>query len=225
MERRYALQFSSAADVGCGTGTFVAYLRARGVDPVWGIDRSPGMLAQAVTKNAGNGARFLHQDLRALRLPHRVDLLTCQFDTLNYLLTPADLRIALVAFGRALQPGGHALFDVVTPRMFKSGRLHRLELAHCTRRMVTRRTKYLPRRLQVAQVRVSGVSGESCETHLQRAYTVAAVVAALKSSGLLLRAVHDFHRPSAPAGGAKRAIFLASVGSTGVTGPAAGRGR
>jgi SAM-dependent methyltransferase len=224
MERRYALQFSSAADVGCGTGTFVAYLRARGVDPVWGIDRSPAMLAQAVAKNAGNGARFLYQDLRALRVPHRVDLLTCLFDTLNYLLTPTDLRIALVAFGRALQPGGHALFDVITPCSFEPGRRHQLEVAYGTRWTVTRRTRYLPR-VQAAQVRVSGPSGEHCETHLQRAYTVPEVVAALKGSGLQLRAVHNFHRPSAPADGAERAIFVARFGSAGVAGSAARLGR
>lgn len=213
MERRYALRLSSAVDVGCGTGTFVAYLRARGVDPVWGVDRSPGMLAQAVAKNAGNGARFLHQDLRALRLPYRVDLLTCLFDTLNYLLTPADLRIALAAFGRALPPGGHALFDVITPRTFEPGRVHRLELAYGTRGTVTRRTTYLPGRRQAAQVCVSGVFGDRCETHLQRAYTVAEVVVALAGSGLRLRAVHDFHRPLAPADRAERAIFLARLDS------------
>jgi SAM-dependent methyltransferase len=213
IERQYALRFSCAVDVGCGTGTFVAYLRARGVDPVWGVDRSLGMLAQAAVKNARNGARFLHQDLRSLRLPHRVDLLTCQFDTLNYLLTPADLRTALVAFCRALQPGGHALFDVVTPRTFKPGHLHRLELAHSIGRRVTRRTRYLRRRMQVAQIRVSGLSDDRCETHLQRAYTVAEVVAALAGTGLRLRAVHDFYRPSAPADGAERAIFLARADS------------
>jgi SAM-dependent methyltransferase len=211
IERRYALRFSSAVDVGCGTGTFVAYLRARGVDPVWGVDRSPAMLARAVAKNVGNGARFLRQDLRAFHLPHRVDLLTCQFDTLNYLLTPAHLHVALVAFGRALRPGGHAVFDVITPRTFEPGRTHRLEQAYGTHGAVIRRTSYRPRGLQVAHVRISGMSGQLCETHWQRAYTVAEVVAALEGSGLLVRAMHDFHRLSAPPDSAERVIFVARV--------------
>lgn len=214
VERRYGLRFSSAVDVGCGTGTFVAYLRARGVYPVWGVDRSAAMLARAVAKNAGNGARFLQQDLRALHLPHAVDLLTCQFDTLNYLLEPADLHIALAAFGRTLHSGGHALFDVITPRAFDPHPTHRLEVAYGTRRTVTRRTRYLPKGLQVANVRISGVSGDRCETHRQRAYSVAEVVEALEGSGLQLRAVHDFHRPSAPPDLAERAIFLTRAGSS-----------
>jgi SAM-dependent methyltransferase len=208
IEHRYALRFSSAVDVGCGTGTFVAYLRARGVYPVWGVDNSAAMLARAVAKNAGNGARFLQQDLRALHLPRAVDLLTCQFDTLNYLLKPADLHVALGAFGRALRLSGHAVFDVITPHVFDPHRTHRLEVAYGTQRTVTRRTRYLPKGLQVANVRISGASGDRCEKHRQRAYTVAEVVDALEGSGLRLRAVHDFYRPWAPADLAERVIFL-----------------
>ena len=31
MERRYGLRYATVADVGCGTGTFLAYLGDRGV--------------------------------------------------------------------------------------------------------------------------------------------------------------------------------------------------
>jgi SAM-dependent methyltransferase len=215
-KRRYALGFASSADVGCGTGTFVAYLRRRGVHPVWGVDRSPEMLAQAIVKNAGNGARFLLQDLRALRLPDPVDLLTCQFDTLNYLLTTADLRTALAAFARALRPGGHALFDMVTQRSIEPGRRTRLEFARSSRQTVIRRTQYdLRRRLQVSHVRVTDPSAIRCETHLQRAYTVDEVTTALGGSGLQLRGVHDFYRLPRPARQAERAIFVARRTVTG----------
>ena len=211
IERRYGLHFASAADVGCGTGTFVAYLRRRGVHPVWGVDRSPEMLAQAASKNTGNGARFLLQDMRALRLPHPVDLLTCQFDTLNYLLTTADLRVVLAAFARALKPGGHALFDVVTPRSVEPGRTPRLELARNTHWMVTRRTRYdSRRRLQVARVRIADPSETRSEMHLQRAFTVAEIVAALDGSGLRLRGMHDFSQVARPVHRAERAVFLAN---------------
>lgn len=209
-ERRYALRFASSADVGCGTGTFVAYLCSRSVHPVWGVDRSPEMLAQAIVNNAGNGARFLLQDMRALRLPDPVDLLTCQFDALNYLLTTADLRMALAAFARALRPGGHALFDMVTQRSIEPGRRTRLELARSTRHTVIRRTRYdLRRRLQAAHVRITGPSATRRETHLQRAYTVSEVTAALDGSGLRLRGVHDFYCMPRPARQAERALFLA----------------
>ncbi|MEU7577034.1 class I SAM-dependent methyltransferase [Streptomyces sp. NPDC041068] len=184
IERHHGLVFRSAADVGCGTGTFVSYLRDRGVHPVWGVDRSPHMLAEALAKNRGNGARFLLQDLRALRLPHRVALLTCQFDTLNYLLAPPDLRTALAAFADALEPEGHAVFDMITQGGEYGGRVRRV-------RIVRR-----------------GPHGTSYETHAQRSYAPAEIAAALAGSGLRLSGAHRVDEPR-PEAGSTRMIFLA----------------
>ena len=85
--RRYGIRFASVADVPCRSGTFVRYLRQSGVPTVYGVDRSPAMLCLAMTRNLGNGARFLHQDFARLQLPQPVELITCNFDSLNYLLT------------------------------------------------------------------------------------------------------------------------------------------
>ncbi|WP_055544004.1 class I SAM-dependent DNA methyltransferase [Streptomyces kanamyceticus] len=190
IECRYGLVLRSVADVGCGTGTFVAYLRARGAHPVWGVDRSPHMLAEALAKNRGNGARFLLQDLRELRLPHQVALLTCQFDTLNYLLAPSELRTALAAFARAVEPGGHVVFDMVTRTGEGGGRRADRE---CVRRVrVLRR----------------GPPGTSYETHVQRAYTPAEIGAAVAGSGLRLRGAHRVGE-ARPEAGTARVIFLA----------------
>ncbi|MEU9918091.1 methyltransferase domain-containing protein [Streptomyces sp. NPDC051001] len=190
IERRYGLVFRSAADVGCGTGTFVAHLRARGVHPVWGVDRSPHMLARALVKNDGNGARFLLQDLRTLRLPHQVALLTCQFDTLNYLLTPPELRTALAAFAHAVEPGGHAVFDMVTRTGEGGGQ---------------RVGEAWVRRVRVLR---HGPRGTPYETHVQRAYTLAEIGAALAGSGLQLRGAHRVGE-TRPEAGTARVIFLA----------------
>src|SRR6266542_604633 len=62
LARRYGICFASAADVACGTGTFVRYLRECAVPVVYGVDRSPEMLRVAIQKNLGNGTRFLCQD-------------------------------------------------------------------------------------------------------------------------------------------------------------------
>ena len=105
IRNRYSVRFASAADIGCGTGTFVEYLCRVGSGPVWGVDLSPQMLEVAAVKNVGNRAKFLLQDMRQLRLPQTVDLVTCQFEALNYLTTTDDLHSALVSFGRALTPG------------------------------------------------------------------------------------------------------------------------
>jgi len=53
IRNRYSLQFASAADIGCGTGSFVDYLCRTGSGPVWGVDLSPQMLEVAAVKNVG----------------------------------------------------------------------------------------------------------------------------------------------------------------------------
>src|SRR4030095_8338141 len=74
--RRYGIQFRSAADVGCGTGLFACYLsRCWGV-PVFAVDRSPEMLRVAVRNCPDLNVCFLQQDIRCLRLPCVVDLIT-----------------------------------------------------------------------------------------------------------------------------------------------------
>jgi len=45
--KRYDIRFRSAAGVGCGTGLFACYLNQCWNVPVFGVDRSPEMLAVA----------------------------------------------------------------------------------------------------------------------------------------------------------------------------------
>ena len=207
---RYGVPFDSAADIACGTGTFANYLRAVGVQTVYGVDRSPDMLRQAVTKNAGNGARFLLQDLRALRLPRPVDLLTCHFDSLNYLLAAADLHGAFRRFAENLGRDGHAIFDLVTERSTQQGRGPTIERAYGRGQSIIRVTRRDPvRRLQIAHIQICHPGSVKWEIHVQRAYSISEVVAALKGSGLQLRAVHDFHLHSRPTCLAERAVYLA----------------
>ena len=212
----YGLRFTSAVDVGCGTGTFVGYLLRSGVRPVWGVDRSPAMLALASAKNPQNAARFLLQDIRELRLQESVDLLTCQFETLNYLLTFADLRTAFARFARALAPGGHAVFDVATRRPGHPELDNGLQDSQFASDSVTIRARYdTATLLQVASVAIEGAAAP--ETHVQRVHTVDEVVAALDGSGLALRAMHDSADVQAPARQAENVTFLAQR-----THPAAG---
>ena len=207
---RYGLRFASAVDVGCGTGTFVEYLMRSGVQRVWGVDSSPAMLSRAVAKNSHNAAQFLLQDLRDLHLPETVDLLTCQFETLNYLLTDADLDAAFAAFAAALTPGGFAVFDVAARRPSRPESAGGVELSEFTDRAVTIRARYdTEKSLQVARVSVAGSADGQSETHIQRFHTIDDVTAALQGSGLQLRALHDSAELELPAESAESITFLA----------------
>ncbi len=209
---RYGLAFGSAVDVGCGTGTFVEYLVRRGVQRVWGIDSSPAMLARAVTKNSHNTAHFLLQDLRILHLPEPVDLLTCQFETLNYLLTDADLQTAFVAFAAALTPGGYAVFDVAARRPSQPESAGGIELSEFADHAVTIQARYdTEKSLQVALVSVAASADTQSETHVQRFHTIDDVTAAMRGSGLQLRAMHDSADLALPAETAESVTFLAQL--------------
>lgn len=189
---RYSLRFGSAADIGCGTGTFVDYLCGAVPGSVWGIDLSPQMLEVAAAKNAGNRARFLCQDMRELHLPQAVDLITCQFEALNYLTTTDDLQLALAAFGRSMTPGGAAIFDVTTERLTDSAEHRPVDLLRSPSGSVTVRTTYDPRsRTQTARLEVADSTGTQVEVHCQRTHTVEDVTAAVAAGGMELAAVHD----------------------------------
>jgi SAM-dependent methyltransferase len=154
--RRYGLRFASAADVACGTGTFVRYLRECSVPVIYGVDRSPEMVRVAIAKNQGAGARFLLQDFATLQLPQRVDLLTCHFDSLNYLLTADDLLQALRRFRANLNPSGHIIFEMITDRPSWHGQEPRVERVTSSSVTVVRVTRRDPRRsIQTALVFIS----------------------------------------------------------------------
>ena len=192
IRNRYSLRFASAADIGCGTGTFVDYLCRVESGPVWGVDLSSQMLEVAVVKNVGNRAKFLLQDMRQLCLPQTVDLVTCQFEALNYLTTTDDLHSALAWCGRARTPGGSAVFDVTTERLDDPVENRLVYLQRSPSRSVTVRAAYDPlSRTQIARLEVTDATGVEVEIHCQRTHTVGDVTIAMAASGLELVAVHD----------------------------------
>lgn len=113
--RKYGVRYSSAADLGCGTGRFLARLAAAEprCSPLYGVDRSAEMLAVARRRAPAGRVRLLRQDLRSLALPQLVGLLTCNFDTLNYLRRRADLELAFQSFARNLSRNGYLIFDML----------------------------------------------------------------------------------------------------------------
>lgn len=100
-------------DVACGTGTLVQAMRAHGWAS-FGADLSPGMLRAARRKEA---LPLAVADMRALPFHGRAGVLTCLFDSLNFLLDEASVRQAFESFHAALASPGLAYFDIVTERM------------------------------------------------------------------------------------------------------------
>ena len=111
----------SACDLGCGTGRTALEL-ARGGVRVFAVDLSPTMcrITRERARRARLPIRVLCADVLEFRIPEPVDLVTCEFNVLNYLPCRSDLARVARTVARALRPGGHFYFDVNTPRSLQA---------------------------------------------------------------------------------------------------------
>ena len=127
--RTWGIPVRGLADIACGEGTFVNSLIGE-VETLYGVDLSPAMLAVARRKEherieilqRGGVAvcqpvvSWQCQDMRELALPEQVDVVTCWFNSLNYLVTEDDLLTTFKAVSAACRPDGYFVFDVYTIR-------------------------------------------------------------------------------------------------------------
>lgn len=101
-------------DAGCGTGVLMGMLRKSGWHS-FGADLSVSMLRTA--RKRRKDLPVAAGDLRALPFRRSVHLLTCLFDSMNFLLADEDVEQALCSMSSTLTEDGILYFDVVTERM------------------------------------------------------------------------------------------------------------
>src|ERR1700730_2530012 len=190
--RRYGINFRSAADIGCGTGLFARHLKvSRGI-PVFAIDLSEPMLRNAARNCCGTNVLLLRQDIRRLRLPRRVDLIT-DFDTLNHIIRAADLRQTLRRVFENLNPGGHFMFDLVTncPPLRRGAYLKHFRSGY---RRVTQAVRVDPIRKLISifvSINSPDLRPPVVERHCERAYSPAELGQALRAAGFMTLGIHD----------------------------------
>lgn len=102
-------------DLACGTGAVATAWAQEGYEVI-GVDLAAEMLQQAQQRARRMGVRvyFWQQDMRTLSLNVRVDLVTCFYDSVNYLLTLSDLLTVFRRVEAVLSPGGFWAFDLNT---------------------------------------------------------------------------------------------------------------
>jgi SAM-dependent methyltransferase len=108
---------SRILDLCCGTGYTVARLEQRGYR-VTGIDGSEEMLRLA--RRHAPRSSFVLADARSFNLTRPFDSALSTFDSLNHLMTLAELEAVMINVHRALRPGALFLFDM----NMESGFLH-----------------------------------------------------------------------------------------------------
>jgi SAM-dependent methyltransferase len=187
---RFGINGTRLVDIACGEGTFAVGMAKKGWD-VTGVDLSRDMLALALARAVKDGVtvNYVPQDMRHFKLPEPVDVASCWFNSLNYLLTEDNLRLALQHVRAALVNGGWFLFDAYT--------LHGLSVDWETRAWIavdeldcyiTADTKWFPDEM-VATVHFTGfIEEDGChhrfdEYHRNRGYTWECLQNLLTESG------------------------------------------
>ena len=192
--RKYGISFRSAADIGCGTGLFARYLKMAHGIAVFAVDLSEPMLRIAQRNCCGTNVVLLRQDIRCLRLPYPVDLITANFDTLNHILSNQDLLRTLRRVSENLNPGGHFVFDVVTNCLPLGDSRSYVRWFDQPRRRVTQSVRLDPlRKLLSIFVSISSpdLRRPIVERHSERVYSPQELGRALHEAGFFIRGIHD----------------------------------
>lgn len=118
MVRKYKVKKGLCLDLACGTGAISAILDQQGFEVI-GIDSSADMLA--IAKNKRQGMKLIHADLRNFTIRgKKAGFAVSLYDSLNYLLTKADLLKAFKQINQNLAPCALFFFDINTTEHVKN---------------------------------------------------------------------------------------------------------
>lgn len=205
----------SLLDLACGTGAMTLLL-ARAGYRVTGMDLSPEMLKVARQKSMDQGLEleFFSGDLRTFRTESNYNVITCFFDSINYLLTPEDVAACFATVHRALEPGGVFVFDVNTIHALSQFWGNNTEMRDDKGVISVWNNRYLPASNSseltlTAFVPRGGLYEKLAEQHTERAYPLEDLKQALGKSGFA--GIECFKQNSfdPPAENTTRVTFLA----------------
>lgn len=197
--RVHAVAGRRMLDLACGTGTLALLMAERGWQVI-GLDRSPAMLREAAQKlttiTEPIDVDFVQGDMRDFRLAAPVHLVTCCYDTLNYLTDQADLARCFSAVAQALTPGGLFCFDLATDYFLRTHwqGVDVEEFDDVTQVMQSHydaATGYSTLVLTGFTAIGQGRYRRFREVHVERAYPEATVRAMLGAQGFAVEAVYD----------------------------------
>ncbi len=114
----FQIQVHKILDLACGSGSLAIRLSKMGYDVI-GVDFSEAMLLQAERKFKEEEVDIPLYQGTMYSFSHRgidrdFDLVTCLYDSLNYLLEPEKVKNCFAEVYDHLRPGGAFIFDVTT---------------------------------------------------------------------------------------------------------------
>ncbi len=107
-------------DLACGTGTFLTMLKLKGYE-TYGLDLSDDIIEIANEKRKINrlDIKFDVADMTSFNYDIKFDVITCFFDSINFLKQKSDINKLLDSVYRNLKPNGLFIFDIASKALFK----------------------------------------------------------------------------------------------------------
>ncbi len=107
-------------DLACGTGTFATMLKLKGFD-VEASDLSEEIIEIANEKRKINrlDINFYVADMMNFKCESKKDVITCFFDSVNFLKDKNEIKKLFDSVYRNLNDNGYFIFDVFAPELMK----------------------------------------------------------------------------------------------------------
>jgi len=216
---KYRIPKTSMLDLACGTGSLAFMMARKGWD-VCGVDASEGMLAAAIEKNrrVRPPLRFFRQDMRELRLPAQVGLVTSMFDSLNHLPSVRDLLRTFRAVHACLEPGGHFVFDLNNERCFRTLWTRNEAVHHRDFTLILQNSYSQERKAACSQVTLFLRSGQTFERHrelvYERFFPRRDVAQMLRRAGFIVQESTEFNFTKNPLIGSIKTWWVARKGTS-----------
>lgn len=108
-------------DLACGTGTFITMLKLSGFEFVSGLDLSDEIIEIANEKRKINRLNidFYVEDMMSFKVKEKQDVITCFFDSINFLKDKNEIKKLFNSVYNALKPNGYFIFDIFSKEMLK----------------------------------------------------------------------------------------------------------
>jgi ubiquinone/menaquinone biosynthesis C-methylase UbiE len=204
-------------DLACGTGN-VSELLVREGYTVTGVDIAPDMIAEARRKADRDSLSvgYFVQDAAELDLPDaRFDLCISLFDSLNYIIEPVRLAMAIRRVAQHLEPGGLFIFDINSEFALKNRFFDQDNLAHPEERLMYDWDSSYSEQARLCRVDMkfwyredTGERRQFDECHVQYAYRADEVQKMLADAGFEDISIYQAYTLRAPTKTSDRLFFV-----------------
>ena len=116
----YLNKNDSILDLACGSGTFATMCKLKGYD-VAGLDLSETIIEIANEKKKINrlDIPFYVADMTNFNLGRKFNMVTCFFDSVNFLKDKNQINKMFDCVYKHLEPNGYFIFDIFSKELFK----------------------------------------------------------------------------------------------------------